>query len=341
MRSRARTRAMRWAVAAITATWLAPSLAAADAGGAGTRAASFLQASGAPRWTAMGGAGLASGQDLASAAWNAAALAGLPEVRWSISISELPGGVQQSWAAVGGRHASGTRWGLSALHRDEGAIEGRDASNQPTQAFAAQSVALGLSLARSISPWCAVGGSARYVGEHIGDVHGNGASFGLGAQADLGIVQLAISGQDFGGGMRWQDRQWRMPATLGMGLALVHEASGLTLASDLLAPSAGQRQVRTGAEWTIAGRAALRAGWRHELGARTEGSADAAGFGVGFSAGGLWLDYAFESAARSDGVHRVGLSLAPARLGLGRPHAPEPGQPGFIGPLSVPAARQD
>lgn len=341
MRARARMRSMGWVVAAAAAAMLAPALASADAAGAGTRAASFLAAGGAPRWTAMGGAGLASGQDLASAAWNAAALAGLPEVRWSVSIVDQPGGAQQSWAAVGGRHATGMRWGVSALYRDEGTIEGRDAQNRPTQSFSAQSVALGVTLARAIAPWCAVGGTARYVGEHIGEAHGNGASFGLGAQADLGIVHLAVSGQDFGGGMRWQDRQWRMPATLGAGLALVHEASGLTLASDVLSPAAGPRQVRTGGEWTIAGRAALRAGWRHELGTRTEERADGAGFGVGLRAGGVWLDYAFESAARSNGVHRVGLSLAPARLGLGRPSSPEPGQAGFIGPLGSAAARPD
>lgn len=334
MRTRARMRAASRAMLALVALLLSPATASADAASAGTRAASFLQASGAPRWTAMGGAGLASGEDLASASWNAAALAALPEVRWSIAHAELPGGVQQSWAAVGGRHTSGTRWGVTALHRDEGDIDGRDADNRQTQSLSAQSVALGITLARPLGERLSVGGSARYIGEHIGDVHGNGAAFGLGMKADLGLLQLALSGQEFGGGMRWQDQHWAMPATLGLGLALVHEASGITLAGDLLSPAAGLRQVRTGAEWTIAGRVALRAGWRHELGPRSEDSADAAGFGLGINAGAMWLDYAFEGAARSNGVHRIGLSLTPARLGLGQPSAPQPGQVGFVGPLA-------
>ena len=341
MRARARMRSSLTVLAALLGL-LGPSRQAlADAAGAGTRAASFLQAGGAPRWSAMGDAGLASGSDLASAMWNAAALASLPEVRWAIATAELPGGVQQSWASVGGRHASGTRWGMSALHRSEGAIEGRDEANRPTQSFEAQSVALGLTLARPVGSWLSLGGSARYVGEHIGAAHGDGVAFGAGAQVRLGVVRLALAGQDFGGGMRWEGQQWAMPATLGAGLALVEEGRGVTLAADLLSPAAGLRSVRTGAEWTIGGRASLRAGWRHDLGAPAEDAPRGPSLGLGIAAGPMWLDYSFEDHARSSGVHRVGLTLTPGRLGSSPPRPVSPGDPGFIGPALPPGAGGD
>lgn len=341
MRARARMRSGLAAAAALLSLLGSPRPANADAPGAGTRAASFLQAGGAPKWSAMGGAGLASGSDLASAMWNAAALASLPEARWSVATAELPGGVQQSWASVGGRHASGTRWGVSALHRSEGAIEGRDEANRPTQSFEAQSIALGLTLARPVGSWLSLGGTARYVGEHIGAAHGDGAAFAIGAQARLGVLRLALSGQDFGGGMRWEGRQWAMPATFGAGFALVDEGRGVTLAADLLSPAAGLRSVRTGAEWTIGGRASLRAGWRHDLGAPSEDAPTGPSLGLGVAAGPMWLDYSFEDDARSSGVHRVGLTLTPGRLGSGTPRPVSPDEPGFIGPMPPPGTGGD
>lgn len=314
MRARARMRMpAAAALAALLAAW--PGFAHADAEGAGTRAASFLQAGGAPRWTAMGGAGLASGSDLASGMWNAAALAAIPGSRWEIAHAPLADGAQQAWAAAGGRHASGVRWALSALHRAEGDIEGRDEANRPTRSYAAQSLALGISLARPVASWLSLGGTARYVGEHIGEAHGNGVAFGIGAQARAGMLRLALTGQDFGGGMLWQGQRWAMPATLAGGAALVHERSGLTLAADIASPAAAPPALRTGLEWMLGGRGALRAGWRQALAEESPDRASAASFGVALAAGALWLDYSFEDGVRESGMHRIGVSLASKRTG--------------------------
>ncbi len=338
MGARARMRMQSLALVATLVALFAPMRARADGEGSGTRAASFLQTAAAPRWSAMGGAGLASGGDLSSAVWNAASLASLSEARWEVMHAELPSGGQLSWGSLGGRHPGGTRWALTALHRSEGDIEGRDASNQPTQTFTAQSLALGLTLARPVGSLLSVGGTARYVGEHIGATHGNGLAFGFGAQARLGVLRVAISGQDFGGGMRWEHQQWAMPATLAAGFALVHEGSGLTLATDLASPAAGLRSLRTGAEWTIGGRAALRTGWRQELGVSSADAPGGPSFGLGLAVGAMWLDYSIESGARSEGVQRVGLSLAPGRRGGG---LALPGSPGFVGPTLPPGPTRD
>lgn len=157
--------------------------------------------------------------------------------------------------------------GAAGTFRDEGTIPGRDANNLPTTDVSAHSVALGVQLARPFGERMLVGGAVRYVGESIGESHGNGLSFDAGAQFTSGPFGFGLAGRDFGGGMRWAGQQWRMPATFGAGVAFTHPRSGLRLALDLLAPASYFRSVRVGGEWQWHERLALRGGWRGELGA--------------------------------------------------------------------------
>jgi hypothetical protein len=328
---------MRWSPALALAVALgAADPARADLAGAGTRAASFLQTGAAPAVAGMGGAGLASGADLESAAWNTAALAHLSELRWSVAHAALPDGVRQEWAGIGGRLREDTRWAVSGLYRDDGEIEARDADNRPLAPWRAQSVALSLALARPLGPHLALGAGARYVGEHVGDAHGNGLAFGAGVQVRLGGLRLAMVGQDFGGGMRWAGQQWRMPATLAAGLAWVDEVHGLRLAADVIEPAAAARQLRTGGEWRPGGRMALRLGWRGDLEGDAEAARGGATFGLGFATGRMWLDYGFEESALGEGVHRVGLSLAPGGRAWGGGVLPVPLERGAAGPAPAP-----
>jgi len=134
----------------IAALALASPVRAADEA-AGTAAGTFLAIGTGTSVLSMGGATLASGNDLAAASWNVASLGRVDALTFSLAHSPLPGGATQDWLAGGGRLGNmATRWGLQALLHREGDIEGRDASNNPTGTLSANDIALGASLAQPL-----------------------------------------------------------------------------------------------------------------------------------------------------------------------------------------------
>ncbi|MCC6348239.1 MAG: PorV/PorQ family protein [Candidatus Eisenbacteria bacterium] len=277
---------------------------------AGTRVGGFLATDPGPAVVGRGGTGFAFGGDLQSAALNPAALAGLSTGNFAFSHAALANDAAHDWAAFGGRVGrSAVRWGMSGILRSEGTIEGRDAANQPTTTDEARSWALALQLARPLGRNLVVGGAARWVGERIGESGGDGLAFDAGAQLRAGALSAGLSARNFGGGMNWGGQRWRMPASLGAGVALEHAASGMRLLLDLAAPSDYYRSLRAGAEWRWRGRFALRAGYRRELGAPADDRLNGPAFGFGAGLGSMWLDYGYVASPDGESVHRVGLDL--------------------------------
>ena len=277
---------------------------------AGTRAAAFLSTGVGPSVLAMGGAALASGRDVQGAAWNTAALGWVGAPQFALAHASFADQSSQEWAAYAGRLGTGPwRYGVAGLYRAEGDIEGRDAANHPTGALSAYGFALSLQLARVVGDHLSVGGAAHLVRQQIADAAGNGLAFDAGAQVHLGLMSFALAGQNFGGGMLWDGAHWRMPATFGGGIALEHPASGLRVALDYRRPADQTASVRSGAEWRIADRFALRAGYRAQLSAPATDTRSGPTFGLGAAAGAFWIDYGYLVDGDGTGEHRVGLSL--------------------------------
>ena len=331
MRARARMRAATMpAVLLALAFACAPSRAAEES--AGTRAAAFLSSGNGPAVLGMGGVAIGGGTGLQAASWNVAALASGRSLEGAFAHTALSSQGTQDWAAVTGRLRGGaTRWAVNAAFRDEGGIDGRDANNQPTGEVSANSIVLGLQLARPLGQRLALGAGARVVSEGIGDSRGNGLAFDAGAQGRFGMLGVGVSGTGFGGGMRWQGQRWRMPATLGAGLALAHERSGLTLAFDVVSPANYFHSVRAGAQWNWNDRLALRGGYRAELGADEGEPLTGPSFGLGARAGLAWVDYALVVAGDGVTSHRFALSLRSF------PRMPGAVAPAVIGPQPDPS----
>lgn len=287
-----------------------PGMARAGEESAGTRAAAYLVQGGGPAVLAMGGAAIGGGEGLQAASWNTAALSGTGPLQMYFAHALVGDGGTQGWASAGGRLRGGaTRWALSATFRDEGVILGRDAHDQPTGEVSANALALGVQLARPFGERFALGAGTRVVSEALADERGFGLAFDAGAQARFGLLRVGVSGRDFGGGMRWVGERWRMPASFGAGLALVHAPSGVTLALDGVAPANYYRSIRAGAEWAIRERIALRGGYRTELGAQENEPLTGPTFGLGARAGLAWVDYAVVIAGNGETSHRFALSL--------------------------------
>ena len=303
---------MRTGSAALLALGIGVASAHAGIESAGTRAASFLTQGASPAVLGMGGAALGLSRDVNGASLNPASLAWVDETQAVVAHAQLADQTALEWASLAGRLGStATRYGLAAHYRNDGEITGRDANDQATEDVLAQSLALAVQLAQPFGSCLTVGGAAKYVGEHVGTAHGNGLAFDAGVQIRFGPFGLGITGQNFGGGMRWQGSRWRMPANLGLGAAFDHATSGLQLALDVNLPSTYERDIRLGTQWSLRDKLALRAGWRQLLGSVAGDRLNGPSFGLGLKAGSFWFDYAFALADQGASTHRVALQLRP------------------------------
>ena len=302
--------------AALAMAIIAAGFASASEDNAGTTAANFLSLGAGPRAPSMGGATLGFGSDLAASSWNPAALGWMNQGSIMVSHSGLDNASFQEWAAMGGRLGAGrTRWSISGLYQGDGSFDGRDASNNSTGSFSVTSFAAGAQVAQQFGQRLTIGFGLKTVMEQLGDVSGIGTTFDGGVQYHQGIVQAGAAFQNLGGHMSYSDAVYPFPTNYGVGLALTHPATGLSLAVDANFPYAYANDVRAGAEWRWKDVLALRAGYRHEMSRNPDDPLSGPTFGIGAGANGFWLDYGYLISGNQDGEHRVALTFYPGRWG--------------------------
>ena len=226
----------------------APARAADEA--AGTSAASFLVVGTGASALSMAGATLATGGDLAAAAWNPASLARVDGLQFSLSHAPLPGGATQDWLAAGGRLGSGgTRWAVQSIFQQEGELQGRDAANNPTGSLSVSDLALGARLAQPLSSVLSAGIGAQWVHESLAGSNGTGFAFDAGLRAAAGPFGLALAARNLGGGMSYGGTRYDLPGVIAAGASWSDEARGLKLDADVESPLHYYRDVRVGGEW--------------------------------------------------------------------------------------------
>lgn len=295
--------------------------------GAGTAAGSFLSIGNGASALSMAGATLATGGDLAAAAWNPASLARIDALQFSFTHAPLPGGASQEWFAAGGKlgMSPDTRWGLQTVFQREGGIEGRDAANNPTGTVSASDLAVGLKLAHRFGENIDFGLGGEWVHESLADASGSGFAFEAGVRGDAGPFGLALAARHVGGGMSWDGVRYDLPAVVALGGSWTDAARGLRLNADLDLPSHYYRTVRLGGEWLWRGQVALRAGYRSDLGAAASEQLSGPTFGLGTGLGTMWMDYGFAvNGADGSGQHRIGLTFRPGMIFGGGLAAPQP-----------------
>jgi len=277
---------------------------------AGTTAGSFLATGAGTSALSMAGATLASGTDLAAAAWNPASLGRLPGLEVSLSHAPLPGGATQDWLAAGGRMGgSAAHWMVHGLFQQESGIDGRDASNAPTGSLSVSDLAAGGGFAYALGAVTAgVGGD--WVHESLAGTNGEGFALDAGLRLDAGPIGLAFAARHVAGSMSYGGTRYDLPAALAGGIAWRDPGRGLRIGADFESPLHYYNTVRAGGEWLWRERVAFRAGYRVALQAPAEESLSGATFGLGAGLGLAWLDYAFTpDGAQGAGQHRVGLTF--------------------------------
>ena len=291
-------------------------LGTANAGmeNAGTTAGNFLSLGSGTRTLSMGGATIGLGDDVGGASWNAAALGWVNEPGASLSHAGLQNSSIQEWGSYGRRiGTTQTRWALSGIYQGDGSFQGRDVNGFSTGNFSVSSMALGATLAQQVGGMVTLGFGSKFVNEKLGSVSGMGVTFDAGVMVRSGRIGFGAAAQNLLGQMRYGPQRYPFPTVYGAGLSYTDPSTGLRFALDGNLPIAYHPDVRAGMEWTYRGMAALRAGYRKELGSPGDPLSGAT-FGIGASHNGMWMDYGYLLSASGSGEHRLGM-----RFNIGQP----------------------
>ncbi len=300
----------------------------------------FLQISVSPKASALGNAFTAISKGVESVFANPA---GLPEMnskyeafvsstQWFADIKYLSGAV--AW--------NGEEYGavaLSFLLVDYGTIRGTAlvdaASTSPENYILTGDVknvgayAFGLTYVKKISPKFAIGGTAKYVGQQLGqsvDAAGNVSDnrankwvFDMGIKYFPGIesLRLGMSMRNFSTFVRYQSFSSPLPIAFAVGLGMnimdlinkkLSEEHSLLVSSEFIHPNNYTDRVNAGVEYTYLNMISLRAGYEsnHDI------FSWSGGVGIKQSIGGVKFDinYSYSATEYFDGVNRFSLSVA-------------------------------
>ncbi len=291
--------------------------ARASSDAAGTTAANFLTIGSGAAALGRAGATLGLMGDLSSVGWNAASLGWLNETEFSLSHATILEDHTQDYLVAGGRLGNQPlRWALTGIYASEGSFEGRDAFNNPTGSFDVSRVAAGATVAWPINEMLSLGVGGKWVNESLGDIRGSGMTFDFGLQGRAGAFGFGFAAQNAFGQMKYEDQVYSFPTNYGAGVSYEHAQSGLRFALDVNFPNAYYTDVRTGVEYRWRDMAALRVGYRSEMGAPEGETLTGPTFGLGTGFYGMWLDYAYLIPGDADAQHRIGISLRPGKMNM-------------------------
>jgi hypothetical protein len=311
----------------------------------GTTAGQFLGISVGPRAIAMGGAYVASNNDVTSLYWNPGAFQQAGRTQVMFSNTDWLVGSKFRWLGfmlpIGDENAIG----LSLTQLDYGEEEVTTVA-QPTgtgERWSAQDLAIAASYCRRLTDRFTIGGSIKYVEQRIWNESATTFAFDLGLLFITGFndMRLGVSMSNFGGEMTLDGRDllqrvdidpsyagsnkalvgslktdpWAIPLLFRVGVAMdvyKDDMFKLTLAADALRPNDNDESVNVGGEFGWNDMVFVRGGYKSLFGKDTEEGASF-GAGVKYAApgiGALELNYAFTSFGLFGNINTIALGVS-------------------------------
>ncbi len=310
----------------------------------GTTGGKFLSIPVGARAAGMGGAFVGLADDASAMYWNPAGIARLPQSEalfthseWIADMAFNYGGVVVPLAGVG-------TVGINLTSLSMGDME-RTTEEQPEgtgEFFSAGSFAVGVSFARNLTEWFSIGGSVKYVNEHIWNTSATDIAVDVGT-----LFTTPFAGLKFGAGisnfgqklqMRGDDLlvlkdispnhgnnpnvtanlttdNFDLPLLLRIGLAyepLVSEDQHVTFVIDAVHPNDNSESVSMGTELSgIRNIVAVRAGYM-ALGQKDAEEQYTFGGGIKYNLDNnlvIRFDYAFQKFGILDNVHKFALGI--------------------------------
>lgn len=247
----------------------------------GTTAAEFLTTSVGPKAVAMGSAFVASDEDVTTIYWNPGAFVQAQKSEFMFSNSDWLVGTKFRWFGLMLNLDTENAVGISVTQLDYGEDEVTTVTDPEGtgEKWSANDFALALSYSRLLTDKFSIGGSAKYVAQHIWNETASNITFDVGLlyKTDFNGMRLGMSLSNFGGDLQLDGRDlqikvdidpsnsgsnktlvgklktdsWPMPLLFRVGVAMDVVNSNqikATVAVDALRPSNNSESVNVGAE---------------------------------------------------------------------------------------------
>jgi len=299
----------------------------------GTTGLQFLKIAPDARSVSLAGSFITEVNDPTAMYWNPAGLAKMKDYKLQFSTGHV-----SYYAHTALEHASvayglndETFIGIGLVYFDSGDMP-VSTEFQPFgsgQTFRATDMALGISLARTLTDNFNFGVTARYINESLAGVNTNAVVFDFGFQYDVGLAntRFAVSISNFGfnttpeGSLQIVDlngtrtvsvfEQIAIPAVFRLGFAwdaLKQASHRLTIIGQLDHPTDNNETLDLGTEYAWKNLFFARTGYRFGI---DEGGLPAFGFGLNLKRnfGQLKIDYGFNAKNKLGTTHRLTLGL--------------------------------
>jgi long-subunit fatty acid transport protein len=310
----------------------------------GTTGGKFLSIPVGARAVGMGGAFVAMADDASAMYWNPAGIGRLVQSEaifthsaWVADLDFNYGGVVVPVSGFGTLGLSFTSLSMADMERTtEEQPEGTG------EFFSAGSFAVGLSYARNLTEWFSIGGTAKYINEHIWNSNATGFAIDVGT-----LFTTPFTGVKFGAGIsnfgsklqiRGDDLlvlkdispnhgnnanvnaslgtdPFDLPLVLRIGVAyepIVSDDRHLTFVVDAVHPNDNSESISVGTEFSGVGNIVSIRGGYMALGQRDSEERYTLGGGVKFNADNnlaFRFDYAFQRFNRLENVHKFAVGI--------------------------------
>lgn len=311
----------------------------------GTTAGQFLGISVGPRAMAMGGAYVASNEDVTSIYWNPGAFQQAGKSQLAFSNTDWLVGTKFRWVGLMLNIGSENAIGVSLTQLDYGEEEVTTVAlpEGTGERWSAQDLSIGLSYCRRLTDRFSVGATVKYVDQRIWNESATAFAFDIGLLFVTGFqdMRLGVSMSNFGGEMKMDGRDllqrvdidpqnsgsnkalvgtlktdpWASPLLFRVGVAIdayKDDMFKLTLAADALRPNDNEESVNAGGEVGWNNMVFLRGGYKSLFGKDAEEGLSL-GAGLKYTAegfGAIEVNYAYTKFGLFGNLNTIALAVS-------------------------------
>lgn len=310
----------------------------------GTTAANFLTIPVSPRASAMGGAFVATANDVSALYWNPGGISRLTKNEIQASYSEWLVGTNYNWIGLVYKVDENNTVGFSInqLNYGEDAVTTVSSPDGTGEKWSAQDISLGLTYARNLTDRFSIGGTVKYIHQQI--YHENASTFAL----DVGLLfhtqleglRIGMNITNFGGEMQLQGKDllqpididrvtnsgnnpnvpgslntdaWAIPLVFTVGVAYDALRTGdikVTLATDAVYPNNQSSYLNVGTEATYDDLLSVRVGY-NSLFKQDSEEGLCAGVGLKYDMGQIYakIDYSYNDYGIFKAISKVSLTI--------------------------------
>jgi len=332
-------------IGALLIVMLAVALPATGQTKVGTTAGQFLGISVGPRAMAMGGAYVASNEDVTSIYWNPGAFQQAGKSQLAFSNTDWLVGTKFRWVGLMLNLGTENAVGLSLTQLDYGEEEVTTVAmpEGTGERWSAQDLSIGLSYCRRLTDRFSMGATVKYVDQRIWNESATTFAFDIGLLFVTGFhdMRLGVSMSNFGGEMKMDGRDllqrvdidplnsgsnkalvgslktdsWAIPLLFRVGVAIdayKDDMFKLTLAADALRPNDNEESVNAGGEIGWNNMIFLRGGYKSLFGSDAEEGLSL-GAGLKYTVegfGAIEVNYAFTKFGLFGNLNTIALAVS-------------------------------